>query len=136
MKIMIQCQHMKKIILSLIIIISFIIFFASSIFLNVCFPDGCFYDIQNSVCRDGNCVDESIISHLEEKSSFVMAIVNNNLPFFCLLILLILVFIFYENNKKLLELQSKLKVASKHFTLDHNLFTILFAKGILNPKIF
>ena len=127
---------MKKAILPLIIIISFFVFFASSIFLNVCFPDGCFFDIQNSVCSDGNCVDESLISHLEEKSSFTIAIVNNNLPLYCLLILVILFFIFYENNEKLLELQGKIKTALKHYSLDYNLLTLLFAKGILNPKIF
>ncbi|MFA6423664.1 MAG: hypothetical protein WCW17_04450 [Patescibacteria group bacterium] len=127
---------MRRIVLSLLIVTSLLVFFVLPNFLNICFPDGCIYNPQNQVCQDGSCFNEDIMSHLQEKSSFAVIVIKNILPLFYLIILGVLLFLFSNNKTQLLECHRKFKIISRHFSLDHNLLIFLFAKGILNPKIF
>lgn len=124
-------MKLRQVITIFAILAGFIIFLTNW---QVCLPDGCVYNPQSPVCQDGNCLNEDIESHLQERSSFLVAIVKSILPL--LLIIGVLLFLFSNNKTQLLEHQGKFKIVSRFFSFNHNLFTFLFAKGILNPKIF
>lgn len=117
----------------LLVVTSLLIFFALP---GICFPDGCFYDFQNPVCQDGGCVNENIISHLQERSVFAAIIIENIRMISYLMVLGLLFSLFFNNETPLLEFRRKLKLILRRLNFRHDPFSCLFANGILNPKIF
>lgn len=101
----------------------------------VCLPDGCIFDSQIQACRDGNCFNEDISSHLQERLSFLTATTNNNF-IGNLLILSIAFFLLFNNKISLLVSHHRFRIILKHFSLDYNLLNFLFTKGLLHPKIY
>ena len=127
---------MRRIILSLLLLLPFLVFFVLPISFNLCLPEGCFYNPQNQVCQDGGCANEDVITHLQERPVFTATPSNNILSLLGILILSFLLFLLPNNKTQLLEHQRRFRIISKCFSIDHNLLTFLFAKGILHPKIF
>src|SRR3989339_746202 len=90
----------KKIILSPLIILSFLAILILPSFFNMCIPDGCTFS--PNVCRDGACINETIGQHLGEKSQLFSAIINFQ-TFVILIVFIVLFFIakkYVENKKK------------------------------------
>jgi hypothetical protein len=119
---------MRKNILLLLVAVSIFAFFALP---GVCFPDGCIYDFQNPVCQDGSCVNENILSHLQERSVFAAVIMENIQAFSYLMLLGFLLFLFVNNKDRLLEFQRKFRLILRRLN-SHNSFSYLFVIGILN----
>jgi len=115
------------------ILIGFLVFLVNWQF---CLPDGCIFNPQNTVCQDGSCVDEDIGSHLNERPQFTTSIIRNILLLCYLIILGVLLFLISDNKTQLLECQRKIKLVFSYLSFEHNWFTFLFAKGLLNPKSF
>lgn len=129
-------MKLRRYITILSILIGYCIFLFSW---QVCFPDGCVYNIQNPVCQDGNCFNESLTSHLQEKSQFLNAITgtSRSSTIFFVLLLSLLFVIFYNKKKESYDLSffyQKFKV--DRFYNPFNPWVNLFSDGILNPKIF
>ena len=102
----------------------------------VCLPDGCFFAPQNQVCSDGNCINEGMSNHLQERSNFLLAVVKDNHQLTQLFILLFL-FIFLSNCKRHFSpLNLQFKSIIKNYAFVHNKLINLFAKGVLHPKIY
>jgi hypothetical protein len=45
----------------------------------VCLPDGCVFNSQIQTCEDGNCFNEDIDTHLQERLAFLTATTSNSL---------------------------------------------------------
>ena len=120
----------------LLVVISFFVCFSLPFFINICLPDGCVYNSQNPVCQDGNCINEGVISHLQERSSFMVAIIKGTVSLLYLLFFGVLLFLFFEKKAWLLEYRYKFRIILRCFILDYNSFIVIFARGILNPKIY
>jgi hypothetical protein len=104
-----------------------------------CFPDGCVYKIQNPVCQDGSCFNESLASHLQEKSQFLNAITetSRSSTLFFILLLSLFLAVFFNNKNESYNVSffyQKFKCTKSYSPF--NPLINLFSDGILNPKIF
>jgi hypothetical protein len=109
--------------------------FFLSINLQICMPDGCFYNPQSQVCQYHGCINEDIGSHLQEISMFSFVTINRIIILFYLLISTFLLYIF-SAKKGLSDSHAKITTILNYFSIEHNLLIVLFSKGILKPKIF
>lgn len=101
----------------------------------VCLPGGCIFDSQTQTCQDGNCFNEDIGTHLQERLAFLTATSNNN--FIGSLLILSIAFFLLFNNKILLSVcYYRFRTILKYFSLNYNSLNFLFAKGLLHPKIY
>ena len=129
-------MKLKKLITIFSIMIGYCIFLFN---LQTCFPDGCVYKIQNPVCQDGSCFNESLASHLQEKSQFLNAITETSRSSTLFFILLFSLFLAVFLNKKkeshsIVFFYQKFK--DNRLYIPFNSLINLFSDGILNPKIF
>lgn len=100
-----------------------------------CLPFGCDYGLQNQMCQDGGCVNEDINAHLQEKGQIVLAGIDDTLAMFCLSISVVLFFFLSIKAQLLGRCRSSMLILRHHF-LDYDPFDPLFARGVLNPKVF
>ena len=129
-------MKLKKFITILSILIGYCIFLFNW---QTCFPDGCVYNLQNPVCQDGSCSNESLTSHLQEKSHFLNALTGTSRSSTLFFILLLSLFLAVLLNKE--KESHNLNFFYQKFKSNrtHNPFNSLinlFSDGILNPKIF
>lgn len=102
----------------------------------VCLPDGCFYAPQVQVCQDGNCMNEDVSDHFEERSDFLLATVKDSQDSGQILITLFVFALSLSNRPRPSQLNEKFKSIIKNYALVHNRLINLFAKGVLHPKIY
>ena len=124
-----------KLILPLLIILSFLAVLILPSFLNMCIPDGCTFS--PNVCSDGACFNESIGQHLSEKSQLFTAIVELQI-FIALVVFLFLSFVFnkYLEDKKQVYVKAYANQRLLYPLTGINYLIEAFSKGIINPKIF
>jgi|GEM_PF-5766334 hypothetical protein len=125
-------MRIKELLITLIVLSGLFIFLTDW---QVCFPYGCDYSIQNQMCRDGGCVNEDVNSHLQEKGQIASAGMDYALALFYLAISAVL-FFFFSGKIQFLVFQRFSNLILRRFSFAHNPFDLLFAGGILNPKIF
>lgn len=102
----------------------------------VCLPGGCIFDAQIQACRDGNCFNEDISSHLQERQSFLTTIIGGGPVISSLIILSIAFFLLVNNKISLLVSHHRFRIILKYFSFDNSSLNFLFAKGLLHPKIY
>jgi hypothetical protein len=102
----------------------------------ICLPDGCFFAPQNQVCSDGNCINEDMSNHLQERSNFLLAVVKDNQQLAQLLTLFFIFIILLNCKRQFLQLNLQFKSIIKNYAFVHNRLINLFAKGVLHPKIY
>jgi hypothetical protein len=124
-------MNFRKLTILTIIAVLFIL----SINLQICMPDGCFYNPQSQVCQEHGCINEDIGSHLQERSMLSLITINRIIVLFYLLISTFLLYIF-STRKGLSDCHSKIATILSYFSIEHNFLTVLFSSGILKPKIF
>lgn len=103
---------------------------------HICLPGGCVFDYRIQTCEDGNCLNEDVGSHLQERLSFLTVITSSGPILGSLLILSVAFFILFNNKTSLLICRYRFRTILKYFFLDYNSFNFLFAKGVLHPKIY
>lgn len=125
----------KKIYIATIlsIIASFFVIISNQ---QMCLPDGCFFVLQNQVCSDGNCINEDVSGHLEERGSFLMVIVRDNQTLIQLTLLLFIFVLLLNRSSLLLQFCLRFKALIKNYSSGYNILIDLFAKGVLHPKIY
>lgn len=102
----------------------------------VCLPDGCFFAPQNQVCIDGNCINEDMGSHLQERASFLMVIVRDNQTLIQLSLLFFVFVLLLNRSSLLLQFCLRFKALTRNYSSGYNILIDLFAKGVLHPKIY
>lgn len=102
----------------------------------ICLPDGCFYIPQAQVCQDGNCINEDVYEHFDERAGLLLATVKNNQDLGRMLTALFVLVLLLNREPRLSRLNEKFKSAIKSYALVHNRLVNLFAKGVLHPKIY
>lgn len=103
----------------------------------ICLSDGCVFVPENPTCQNGGCVNEGIISHLQERASFLTAAINNNWFQIIQLFILVIFFLVISYSKSVTAQHwLKFRKVIKNHSLEHNLLSILFAKGVLHRKIY
>lgn len=121
--------------------IAAILFIIVSLFISInsleqCLPDGCSFSTQLQTCQDGNCVNEDVGSHLNERSVFLSAVVNDNENLLNLLPLFLFFFIWCYYKPQFFGINFKFKLIIKNYAFVHNRLIGLFSKGLLHPKIY
>lgn len=129
---------MKKIILPLLILLSFLIIGILPSSLNICMPDGC--NFNNNVCDNIACVNETITQHLGERTQLLNAITIEFQSLIILVVILILFFVIqkYLEGGKLVAIKSyvKQKLLNSSSAELFNYLIEAFSNGILHPKIY
>ena len=135
-------MNIRKLLLPILILLSFsaIAFLPSS--LNICLPDGCNFNNANTVCNNNACADETIISHLGERTQLLSATIGfqSSISFIVFAAILVLFFIVQKDLKdeKLVAVKSyfKQKLLNSSGVKLFNYLIDVFARGILHPKIY
>ena len=125
-------MKIREFFITLIVLLGLFVFLADW---QVCFPFGCDYSLQNQMCQDGGCVNEDVNAHLQEKGQNVSVGMDDALALFYLAIFSAS-FLFLRGKTQLFEHRRSSGLILKHYFFDYNPFDLLFARGILNPKVF
>lgn len=124
-----------KIILSALISLSFLAMLILPSFLNMCIPDGCTFT--PNVCSDGNCFNETVGQHLNEKSQLFTAIIKlQSLVIFIAIVFLFLAVKNYTENENSFFVKFYAKRAVIYSYSNMNYLIEAFSNGIVNPKIY
>lgn len=126
-------MKLRQIITTLIILSGLFIVLVSW---QLCLGGSCFFDSQIQTCEDGNCLNEDIGSHLQERLSFLTATRGSGIIGGNLLILSVVLFLLFHNKILLLICRHKFRVILEYFFLGYNSLNFLFSKGLLHPKIY
>ena len=128
---------MSKIFVSFAIVLLVMTFFtSSSLFQDVCIPDGCtFSEIS---CSDVSCINETVSDHISERLSFFSVVVKDYFILFSVflagLIALCKHFKFADNLTVVLT--CRFRLWHKRIPNLFNQLLLLFSSGILHPKIY
>jgi hypothetical protein len=126
-----------KIILPLLMLLSFSVIVILPNSLNICIPDGC--NFNSSTCDNNACINETVTQHLSERAQFLNAIIEFQ-SFIILAIVLILFFVIqkYLEDGKLATAKSyiKHKLLNSPSTKLFDYLIEVFSNGIIHPKIY
>jgi hypothetical protein len=126
-----------KIILPLLMLLSFSVIVILPNSLNICIPDGC--NFNNNACDNSTCINETVIQHLSERAQFLNATIEFQ-SFIILAIVLILFFVIqkYLGAGKFVIAKSyvKQKLLNSSGAKLFNYLIEAFSNGIIHPKIY
>ena len=132
----------RKFLLPLLILLSFsaIVILPSS--LNICLPDGCNFNNANTVCNNNSCADETIISHLGERTQLLSTTIGFQSSILFIIFAIVAAVFFavqkYSESRKLIAAKDyfKQKLLNSSGVKLFNYLIEIFSSGILHPKIY